>query len=227
MANLNFEALRDLHESANHLLRSPVVGQSLLHQEKWIYDVSESSLTMLDVCSVSKDVLLLMKDHVQDLRCTLRRSNSREPGEDNPVAAYNLIKRKLKKETVECLRSLKALKVGSTGSDLRPVDHRLGVVEDMLREVRLTIAAMVESISTLVSIPWLEGRSARGYIAAKLMRSRAMGLNDTWDRTALESADTRLEAVEIVIEDLEIELECMFRRLIQTRVSLLNMLTTC
>lgn len=45
------------------------------------------------------------------------------------------------------------------------------------------------------------------------------------DVMALQSANKRLEAVEIAIEDLEAELDCMFRRLIQTRVSLLNILT--
>ncbi|OWM70617.1 uncharacterized protein LOC116215284 [Punica granatum] len=228
MAHMNFEALRNLHESANHLLHSPVIRQSLVHHGKWTDDVSEASLRMLDVCSTSRDVLLLVKDHIQDLRITLRRSNSIDicPGEDNPIAAYNMIKRKLKKETVKCLRSLKGMKGGSDGLDLLPVDHRLNVVVDMLREVRMTIVAIVESTSTLVSVPWLEGKSTRGSLATKLMRSRGPSLSDTWvDRAALESADTRLEAVEIAIEDLEIELECMFRRLIQTRVSLLNILT--
>ncbi|KAG6648336.1 hypothetical protein CIPAW_07G140200 [Carya illinoinensis] len=41
----------------------------------------------------------------------------------------------------------------------------------------------------------------------------------------MEDTNKRLEAVEIAIEDLEVELECMFRRLIQIRVSLLNILT--
>lgn len=113
---------------------------------------------MLDVCSISKDVLLLMKEHIQDLRCTLRRSNSSEPREYNPVLAYNLIKRRLKKENVKCLRSLKAMESGSISLGLQPVDHTFSVVEDLLREVRLTIIAMVESISTLVSIPWLKGK---------------------------------------------------------------------
>ncbi|GLT99951.1 hypothetical protein SLE2022_173540 [Rubroshorea leprosula] len=66
---INFNALRDLHNSANDLLHSPMIQKALLHQghKKWMHEVSESSLRMLDICGISRDVLLLVKDHVQDL----------------------------------------------------------------------------------------------------------------------------------------------------------------
>lgn len=70
-----------------------------------------------------------------------------------------------------------------------------------------------------------QGEVDQRSIAMKFLRLRGSGLSIVWDRAALQRADNRLEAVEIMIEDLELELECMFRRLIQTRVSLLNILT--
>ena len=96
----------------------------------------------------------------------------------------------------------------------------------MLREVRVTAITIVESLLSLVSIPWLEQGSSKGsLIRSTFLLSTGQRLYDFFDETALHSANKRLEAIEIAVEDLEVELECMFRRLIQTRVLLLNILT--
>ncbi|XP_065846902.1 uncharacterized protein [Euphorbia lathyris] len=166
MAFPNFNALRELHNSANDLLHSPEIQQVLgdQKQEKWVNEVSEASLKMLDVCGISKDVLSLVKEHLLDLQ------------------------------------------------------FKLMLVVEVIREVRVITLSTIESLLSLISIPWLDQKSA---IKSKFFRSSG----DFFDETALHSANKRLEAVEIAIEDLEMELECISRRLIQTRVSLLNILT--
>ncbi|PPD75525.1 hypothetical protein GOBAR_DD27550 [Gossypium barbadense] len=211
MANLNFNALRDLHNSANDLLHSPIIKRALVHQgqEQWVHQVSESSLRMLDVCGISRDILLLVKEHVQDLQFTLRRVSTDEADIGTKIAVYNRYSKKLKKETLKCLQS--------TERDEKQAHHHL--------EVSATAISVVESLLSLISIPWLERRSSKGYLAAKFMRSSWRRVYDVSDEMAVQSANKRLEAVEITIEDLEAEIECMFRRLIQTRVLLLNILT--
>lgn len=227
--SIDFNALRDLHNSANDLLHSPVVQKALLHQghEKWVHQVSESSLRMLDVCGVSRDVLLLAKDHVQDLQFALRRVGSDvESNIGTKIAAYNRYRKKLKKETVKCLQLLKGLKYKAISpSDISPADQNLTVVVDVLREVRATTISTVESLLSLFSIPWLERRSRKGSFGLKMIGSGFREEYDISDELAVQSANKRLEAVEITIEDLEAELDRMFRRLIQTRVLLLNILT--
>lgn len=224
MERLNFEALKDLHNTANDLLHmySPIVRQALVdhRQEKWVSEVSEASLRMLDVCGISKDVLSLVKQHLQDLQLTLRRVGESDIGEK--IAAYNCYRKKLKKETVKCLNSLKEVKVKAMDSEMAPVDHNLTVVVEVLREVRVTTISIVESLLSLIAIPWLDRKPSKGSFASKFMR---VSLYDICDEIAVQSANKRLEAVEITIEYLEVELECMFRRLIQTRVGLLNILT--
>lgn len=228
---MNFNALRDMHNSANDLLHSPGIQQALIHHglEKWVNQVSEASLTMLDVCGISKDVLLLVKEHLQDLQFTLRRvSKSADSDIGDKIAAYNRYRKKLKKETFKCLHSLKAMKVKSvitSGMETTAGDHNLRVVVDVLREVRVTAISAVESLLSLISIPWLDRKSSKGSFPSMFMRSSSQDLYDFCDEMAVQSANKRLEAVEIAIEDLEVELECIFRRLIQTRVSLLNILT--
>ncbi|KAJ6352009.1 hypothetical protein OIU76_001261 [Salix suchowensis] len=92
MALPSFNALRDLHNSANDLLHSPEIQQVLVNQkqEKWLHEVSESSLRMLDVCGISKDVLLLVKEHILDLQFTLRRKRVGKPDISTKIASDNL-----------------------------------------------------------------------------------------------------------------------------------------
>ncbi|KAB5568064.1 hypothetical protein DKX38_001857 [Salix brachista] len=229
MALPDFNALRDLHTSANDLLHSPEIQQVLVSQkqEKWLHEVSEASLRMLDVCGISKDVLLLVKEHLLELQLKLRRKRVCKQGVSTEIAAYDRYRKKLKKETLKCLKSLK----GTTGKSVTPdashVDHSIMVVAEVLREVRVTAITIVESLLSLVAIPWLDQGSSKGsFIRSTFLRSTGQSLYGFFDETALHSAYKRMEAVEIALEDLEVELECMFRRLIQTRVLLLNILTT-
>lgn len=221
-----------MHNTANDLLHmySPMVQHALVdrRQEKWVSEVSEASLRMLDVCGISKDVLLLVKQHLQDLQVRLRRLGESDMGDK--ITAYNSCRKKLKKETVKCLNSLKGTKIKSIISEITPVDHNLTVVVDVLREVRVTTMSTVESLLSLIAIPWLDGKSIRSKgtsFASKLMGVRTSSCQTSSNLYVCEnqSAEKRLEAVETTIEYLEVELECMFRRLIQTRVALLNILT--
>lgn len=233
MTNLNFEALRDLHNSANNLLHSPKIQEALAdyRQEKWVNEVSEASLTMLDICSISKDVLSLVKHHLQDLQFTLRRVtiNDGETDFGNKIAAYNCYRKMLKKETLKCLNCLKGMKSKSVISGLIsiPIDHNLRVVVDVLRKVRIITISIVESLFSLIAIPWLDRRLKGSSFATMLiMKVSGQNLYDVCDLVAVQNANKKiLEAIEIAIEELEMELECMIRRLIETRVALLNILT--
>jgi hypothetical protein len=183
---------------------------------------------MLDVCGTSKDVLLLVNQQLQHLQFTLRRVCTGEPDIGSKIAACNRYGRKPKKETLKCLNSLKRMKnkKSSASDHLSPIDDNLKVVVDVLKEVRVTTISIVESLLSLISIPsWLDQKAAKGSFASRFIRVSGQGLYDICDVTAVQSANKRLEAVEIAIEDLEVELACLFRRLIQTRVSLLNILT--
>ncbi|KAJ9186373.1 hypothetical protein P3X46_001951 [Hevea brasiliensis] len=197
-------ALRDLHNSANDLLHSPEIQQVLAHQKQEMWFIN-----------VSKDVLLFVNEHLLDLQFTL-------PGKIFNQPNIN----KLNKETLKCLGSLKGMKNKSVvTSDISTIDHKLTVVVEVLREVRVITITIVESLLSLVSIPWLDQKSTKGSFRSNFFSSGGQIMYEICDETALQSANKRLEAVEIAIEDLEAELECIFRRLIQTRVSLPNTLT--
>ncbi|KAL2339394.1 hypothetical protein Fmac_007334 [Flemingia macrophylla] len=227
MAPLDFVALKVLHNSANTLLHSPLVQQALVHEkeEKWVNDVSESSMRMLEVCGISKDVLLRVKEHLQELQFTLRRASIGDPGIEEKITAYNCYRKKLKKETLKCLKWLKGMKSQTVTMHHHPSmnGQKLVLVVDVLREVRMTSICIVESLLSLVSSPWLDSKSGKRSFTSKLLHSSDDVI--IYDAMVLQSANKRLAGVRMAIEDLEVELDCMFRRLIHTRVLLLNILT--
>ncbi|KAJ8772790.1 hypothetical protein K2173_027967 [Erythroxylum novogranatense] len=190
----NFEALRDLHNSANYLLQSPEFQGVLVHQ------------------------------NLMELQTEFRRARMDEHGINTDIAmAYNPYRKKLKKETLKCLRSPKVMKNRNAITwKVSTMDQHLMLVVELLREARVTTISIVQSVLSLVSIPWLDQKANR---KPKFLCSTGKRVSDFCDETAFCSAHKRLEAVEIAIEGLEDELDCMFRRLIQTRVSLLNILT--
>ncbi|XP_057503897.1 uncharacterized protein LOC130787526 [Actinidia eriantha] len=222
MSTLNFASLRDLHNSVNNLLHSTSIRRSLV-QKQWVDEVSEASLRMLDACGATKDVLLLVKDHLQYLQSTFRRVSTGEKNIESKFEAYYLERKKLKKEILKRLSSLKGMKKSKLMAS--PMDRNLGVVVSVLRGVRVTTMAIVESLVSLMSMPSPKRKSKKGIFSGKLMRENSISLWRKCDLNVLQSGKERLEAVDNAIEDLEVELECMFRRLIQTRVSLLNILT--
>lgn len=95
-----------------------------------------------------------------------------------------------------------------------------------------TIISLVESLMLLMSIPSpnhnaRKSMNSNGLIAMKAKFMRVNSLTP-WEKCDLHSVRRvleRLEAVESAVEDLEVELECIFKRLIRTRVLLLNILS--
>ncbi|KAF8377733.1 hypothetical protein HHK36_031117 [Tetracentron sinense] len=235
----NFNALRDSRDSVNDLLRSPVTQKALVHHQ-WVDEVSEACLRMLEACGTTRDVLLLAKEHLQDLQSALRRRNLGGQGLEKKIGAYNLFRKKMRKEMVKCLGTLKGMRNRCATSHLSTMDHNLTVVVDVLKGVRVTTISIIES---LLSISRPKQNATRRFFMSKFMRASeenvmnegevdkalctALHGHNLWgkpDIVGLQAANKQLEALELAIEGLEVELECIFRRLIQTRVSLLNIL---
>ncbi|CAN4094062.1 unnamed protein product [Withania somnifera] len=212
MALPNFDALRDLHDSANDLLHSPVIRKN----------------GMLEVCATTKDALCLVKDHLHDLKSTFSRISF---GDNNKyTVSFHCQWNKLKKEILERLHSLKrmkSLKLSSGSNQRSESKNNLMVVVNVLREVKVGTMSIVESLMSLMLMPSPNNkRSNKGYsFGSKLMRVTSFSYWGKCDTMTLQCVNKRLEAVDIAIEDLEGELECIIRRLIRTRVLLLNLLT--
>ncbi|KAF5767211.1 hypothetical protein HanRHA438_Chr14g0631681 [Helianthus annuus] len=234
MSVLNFFSLKDLQDSTNDLLHSPQLKTSLSRHEQGqtcLQMVSDSSLKMLDSCGRTKDILFLVKTHIQDLQSTFHRITLGETSStEKKFVAYHHHRKDLRKQMLKRLKSLKITKNTSTSNKYD--DDNLMVVVNVLGEVRETIISLLDSLMLLMSMPnpnpkARNSMNSNGFVQvkAKFMRMNSLSPWEKCDVHAVRCAIERLEAVESAVEDLEVELECIFKRLIRTRVLLLNILS--
>nr|KYP66096.1 hypothetical protein KK1_012380 [Cajanus cajan] len=184
--------LQDLHECVEKLFQLPLTQEALHHesQEKWVDELLNGSLRVLDVCTATKDSLLHTKECMRDLQSIMRR---RKGGEVAEIKKF--------------LTSRKALMQFISGTT--------------------------------------QSKSSSWILVSKLMQTKKVGCSQLADESEFSQLDealqscmlsqtskfenmnklqNQLEKVESLTQDLEEGLEFLFRRLIKTRVALLNIL---
>ncbi|PWA66672.1 hypothetical protein CTI12_AA193610 [Artemisia annua] len=221
MSILNAYSLKHLHNSINDLLRSPSLKFTLSHHDRrldqtCVQMVSDLSLKMLDSCGRTKDILFLVKSHIQDLQSTFHRFTLGETSSaEKKFSAYHLHRKDLKKQMIQRLKSLKMTKNTATSNEYD--DDKLMLVAKVLEEVRETIISLVESLMLLMSMPNPNpkaGKSTNPYglitVKAKFMRVNSLSPWEKCDVHAIQRGLERLEAVESAVEDLEVELDRVY-----------------
>ncbi|OVA11240.1 Protein of unknown function DUF241 [Macleaya cordata] len=221
------------------------------HQNKELVDeILDGSVRLLDIISTVKDILASMKEQVQDLQSAIRRKSS--AGEiNNKVGAYICFRKKVKKDISKCIVALKRMgNLYCEPSPSLEQDH-LSMVVRLLSEVRvITISIFQHLLSFISASKPMKARNGRWALISKLMHKGRVACEGEHESTMseveivdvaifdaisagkasskdtemekLQAAQKWLEKLENGIEGLEAESEFTFRRLIQSRVSLLN-----
>ncbi|KAL3722800.1 hypothetical protein ACJRO7_035067 [Eucalyptus globulus] len=203
-------SLKDFYDFIDDLLLLPHTQQAL------------RSLGLLDICSTGKDVAQ-RKGTIQVLQLALCRRWGNEMALRNEVGAYLASRKKEKKTIQNCLN---VLKIKSTISS---ADQSCVAMVSMLREAEGIALKTIESLMTLV-----HGKSSRSFFS-KLMHSNRVAAHEIASNRELEIVDTAVDTLlshksgkailaelESHIQDLEEDMECLIRRMIETRVSPLN-----
>ncbi|XP_031254640.1 uncharacterized protein LOC116112656 [Pistacia vera] len=230
-------ALEDLYECVDDMLQLPVVQQILSNNchDKCIENLLDGSLTVLDVCSSTKDILSQLKDSVQNFESSLRRKRG-ETGLANEVRNYMNSRKNINRVVCKILRNLK----GNEKKQLLDKDCNLLAVVGILREVEEISFLVFESVLSSISQSKARAKPGSWFIISKLMRPKRIvcegeveeideldvvnvGKCTSFER--LQILLKSLKALESNIQDLEDGLERMYRRLIKSRVALLNILS--
>ncbi|XP_057496584.1 uncharacterized protein LOC130781392 [Actinidia eriantha] len=162
--------------------------------------VLDGYVRLLDVCATAKDVSSQAKQDVQNLLSALRRGRK-----TNDFAGY-LASRKKAKKPPSLLSHTAATKVKS-----RP-PAAFSLVSKMMNRKRVsskdenTNASDFEKFDA--ALDWLNGPKP----------------SKTDNAIHIENLQNQLGKMELSLGDLEGGLDCLFRRFIKTRVSLLNIL---
>ncbi|CAK8561905.1 unnamed protein product [Lathyrus sativus] len=118
--------LEDLYISLEHLLNMPSTQQLISHHrgEKFIQEVLDSSMRILDVCGITRDTVLQIKENVQALHSSLRRRKG-DSSVETSVAEYKFFTKKMKKNVNKLITSLKHMDTKLGLSPNLELDHHL------------------------------------------------------------------------------------------------------
>ncbi|KAL5753544.1 hypothetical protein ACOSP7_021764 [Xanthoceras sorbifolium] len=231
----DINGLQDLHDCVVKLLELPHIQQALgqEQQRKWVDELLNGSLRILDISSIAKDALSQTKERAQGLQSVLRRRRGDEISSE--VKSY-LTSRKAVKKTIK-----KALK-GMENKCSSKISEEHETIT-MLREVEAVTFTAFESLLSLISGPKASSKSGWSLVS-KLIHSKRIAceeeeethMNEFQELDAALSTLTsksdnsaicvqnQLKELESSIQDLEEGIECLSRHLIKSRVSLLNIL---
>ncbi|KAM0003912.1 hypothetical protein Hdeb2414_s0262g00851311 [Helianthus debilis subsp. tardiflorus] len=245
--------LAELYKCMDDLLnmsatRGLVTGEQ---NKKWVEELVEESVSLLDVCCSVRDMVAQMKAHVRDVQSVLRRRKS-ELSNEKSVINYNCFRKKMKKDVKLLVGSLKQVDNMMTSGGSAVVDsnnHHLAAVMKAVIGVSETTVSVFESLLLLLSLPnskpnrWsivVSKLMHKGIVACEDQQENGIGnefesvddalqsLCKNGPSTQLEKmqiAKCRLEMLESQLECMEIRLECVFRRLIGSRATLLNIIS--
>ncbi|PQM36033.1 uncharacterized protein Pyn_25744 [Prunus yedoensis var. nudiflora] len=234
--------LQDLHDCVDRLLQLPLTQQALaqVQNEKWANELLDGSLRLLDVSSSAKDAILQTKECVQDLQSIIRRRGG-ETGLTSEVRKYLSSRKMVKKAIQKAMKNLKGTENRSTFSSLNKDDETFSVVSK-LREVEAITLAVFESLLSFISGP--KSQPSSWSLVSKMMQSKKVACEEATEinefaevdaalnslirhkasKPSADDAHNQLDQLELCIQDQEEGLECLFRQMIKTRVSLLNIL---
>ncbi|KAJ1393645.1 hypothetical protein SESBI_34829 [Sesbania bispinosa] len=165
--------MQDLHDCIDKLLQLPIEQQTLAQEcnEKWVDDLLEGSLRLLDICSTTKDCLQQSRESMQKLLSVIRRKRGQETGFTIDGEMYLVSRKKTKKTIRKALEILKGMKHELIASSSNK-DNKISPMLSFLIEAEAVTLSSLEHLFQFISD--LKGHSKRSKWSAisKLMQTR-------------------------------------------------------
>ncbi|KAJ1269576.1 hypothetical protein BS78_07G222600 [Paspalum vaginatum] len=190
--------LGDVYGQIEEIIHLPSNQVCSIHQRKELEEEMESSLELIDLCNTMQENFAELKTTIQDLLVVLRRGD--DASTKAKIQSYIHLVKKAQKQLKKAGK-----KTASDKEECKLVK--------LLLKARLVAASLLESTLCLVSKQVVMPRRS---LVSKAFQKRSVTV----------CKEEQLQALECIIGDLEHGAELLFRRMIQSRVSLLNILSS-
>ncbi|CAN1770843.1 hypothetical protein LINPERHAP1_LOCUS11719 [Linum perenne] len=223
-------SLQDLYDCVDQLLQLPLTQQTIV--QKSFSELLDGSLRLLDLCSTAKDALSQIKESVFELQSAIRRRQGGRQGDLVAETKRYLNSRKIVKKAIQ--KALKGIenKKSTSSNNVEAIS--------MLREAESIVVEVLESLLSFISQS--NSKSTSWSLVSKLMASKKNEVSantnefaevDACLKTSTSNAclktsksseeiQAHLKNLQPCIQDLEEGVESLFRCLIKTRASILN-----
>ncbi|XP_006340810.1 uncharacterized protein [Solanum tuberosum] len=231
--------LGEVHKCMVDLLNLPLTLQSLsqCQNKKWVDEILDKSVRFLDICSTTREIVSQFKENVKDVQSSLRRRK-----EDLSINNYTTFRKKMKKEAKSLITALKRMDHEEVVDVMEVDDQLVSAVIRVLREVA-TMGILVYQmllnylsasnskpiskwslVSRLVNKGVDQGNTVNEIesVDAALSSLSKCGPNEM---EKIQFVQSKLERVEAHFECIEKGLDNIFRCLIRSRSTLLNVVS--
>ncbi|KAA8532048.1 hypothetical protein F0562_006810 [Nyssa sinensis] len=240
---------KQLYKCVDDLYNLPLTQQALSqHQlEKWVDELLDGSVKLLDICGITRDAVSQIKEHTRDLQSALRRRKG-DLIIERSIAKYTCFRKKTKKDAKKLISAMKQMDNKIEALPLLDLDHHVSSVIKVLREVGAMSISIFQTVLLFLSVPISKPRpTSRWLLVSKFLHKGAVACENQYKNVnEMESVDAALQALcgsgsgevdkmqiaqksleelEASIEVVENGLEYMFRRLIKSRACLLNIVS--
>ena len=242
--------LRDLHDCVDNLLLLPFTQQTLTQcrQEQWVNELLDGSLRLLDICGMAMDALLQTREGAHELQSSMRRRRGSKNGISSEIEIFLTSRKNVKKAIQKALRNLKGMEKDCRFSALDKDAETLSLIS-ILREVKTATLTVFEALLSSIAGATAGSQRSSWSLVSKLMQHKRVACeeaeanisefekvdaalytilgnkNKSVNAVHVDNVHNEVSNLESSIQDLEEGIEFLSRRLIKTRVSLLNTLS--
>ncbi|CAN1130493.1 hypothetical protein LINPERPRIM_LOCUS13272 [Linum perenne] len=243
--------LKGIYDAVDDLLQPQSTRLAIFsnRQSQLVEEALNGSLRMLELCSKIRDFFLQMKDMMQELGSSLRRRRKHAAIIRDAASAYLASRKRLTRDVRKLVRCNFQDRGGAVeeGSDSSSTTD---VIITILRGVEETTVEVMESLLCYISQQGTASQSSSGGWSLRIivlalqskcshsecqdeknemkkldsLLMKLRGSKDV-DFVQVQEAVKGLEELESNMKEMEEEMECIYRRQVKARVSLLNCLT--